>query len=191
MVLWGLTWLPAAPIQVELRGLTPDTVLQPEGAQHILRDMDDLSALHNVSYHLLAGSLSPHKSEWLRDPGLSRVLHLHISSIAAACPSMDLPHRCCRQGGEGSASNVFGTGDLLIPGDLPPPSLCCSAWGDGGVEEGSRAPSVVRASAPWDWGDHRHFGVFFLFPSSLWGGWLRSPFSGVEFPALQSGRWRW
>lgn len=66
VVPWGLTWLPAAPIQAELRGLAPATVrqmLQLEGAQHILRDTDDLSALHNVSYHLLAGSLSPHKSE--------------------------------------------------------------------------------------------------------------------------------
>uniref|UniRef100_A0A8B9ZDK8 Alpha-1,3-mannosyl-glycoprotein 4-beta-N-acetylglucosaminyltransferase C n=1 Tax=Buteo japonicus TaxID=224669 RepID=A0A8B9ZDK8_9AVES len=64
VVLWGLTWLPVAPIQVELGGLAPATVLQmlqPEGAQRILRDTDDLSALHNVSYHLLAGSLSPHK----------------------------------------------------------------------------------------------------------------------------------
>ncbi|NXA11640.1 MGT4C acetylglucosaminyltransferase, partial [Sapayoa aenigma] len=50
--------------QVELRGLTPDRILQmlrPEGAQRILRDMDNLSTLHNVSYHLLAGSLSPRK----------------------------------------------------------------------------------------------------------------------------------
>ncbi|XP_074750098.1 alpha-1,6-mannosyl-glycoprotein 4-beta-N-acetylglucosaminyltransferase isoform X3 [Strix uralensis] len=52
------------PLEVELRGLAPATVLQmlqPEGAQRILQNTDDLSALHNVSYHLLAGSLSPHK----------------------------------------------------------------------------------------------------------------------------------
>ncbi|XP_068275342.1 alpha-1,6-mannosyl-glycoprotein 4-beta-N-acetylglucosaminyltransferase-like [Nyctibius grandis] len=52
------------PLEVELRGLAPDTVLQmlqPEGALRVLRDMDDLSILHNVSYNLLAGSLSPHK----------------------------------------------------------------------------------------------------------------------------------
>lgn len=75
MVLWGLTWFPAAPIQAELKGLAPDRVLQmlqPAGAQRILRDMDDFSALHNVSYHLLAGSLSPHKSEWLQDSELGR-----------------------------------------------------------------------------------------------------------------------
>ncbi|XP_014801791.1 PREDICTED: alpha-1,3-mannosyl-glycoprotein 4-beta-N-acetylglucosaminyltransferase C-like [Calidris pugnax] len=49
---------------LELKGLEPDAVLkmlQPEGAQHVLQDMDDLSALHNVSYHLLAGSLPSHK----------------------------------------------------------------------------------------------------------------------------------
>ncbi|NWX18977.1 MGT4C acetylglucosaminyltransferase, partial [Aegotheles bennettii] len=52
------------PIQVDLRNLVPDMVLQtlqPEGALRLPRDTDDLSALHNVSYHLLAGSLSPHK----------------------------------------------------------------------------------------------------------------------------------
>ncbi|XP_057280446.1 alpha-1,6-mannosyl-glycoprotein 4-beta-N-acetylglucosaminyltransferase-like [Pezoporus wallicus] len=52
------------PPEVELGALAPDAVLQllqPEGAQRILRDMGGLSALHNVSYHLLAGSLSPHK----------------------------------------------------------------------------------------------------------------------------------
>ncbi|NXP27868.1 MGT4C acetylglucosaminyltransferase, partial [Scytalopus superciliaris] len=52
------------PSQVGLGGLPPDTVLQmlqPEGAQHILRDTDELSTLHNISYHLLAGSLSPQK----------------------------------------------------------------------------------------------------------------------------------
>nr|XP_009941241.1 PREDICTED: LOW QUALITY PROTEIN: alpha-1,3-mannosyl-glycoprotein 4-beta-N-acetylglucosaminyltransferase C-like [Opisthocomus hoazin] len=64
LVLWGLTWLPAAPIQVELRGLAPETILQmlkPEGALRILRDTEELSALHNISYHLLAGSLSPRR----------------------------------------------------------------------------------------------------------------------------------
>ncbi|NXJ95537.1 MGT4C acetylglucosaminyltransferase, partial [Corythaixoides concolor] len=52
------------PTQLELRGLAPDTdlqMLQLEGATRILRDMDDHSALHNISYHLLAGSLSPRK----------------------------------------------------------------------------------------------------------------------------------
>ncbi|NXG12863.1 MGT4C acetylglucosaminyltransferase, partial [Grallaria varia] len=52
------------PTQVDLRGLTPNRILQmlqPEGAQRILRDTDELSPLHNVSYHLLAGSLSPRK----------------------------------------------------------------------------------------------------------------------------------
>lgn len=180
IVLWGLTWLPAAPIQVELGGLAPATVLQilqPEGAQRILRDTDDLSALHNVSYHLLAGSLSPHKSEWLWDPGLSRTPGLHISPIAAACRSMDLPHHCCFRGEAGSASNLFGLRDLLIPGGLPLTTLCCSACEDGGVEEGPRAPSMVHASAPWYWGDRRHSG----FPRSLWGGWLRSHLPGVVF----------
>ncbi|NXX23160.1 MGT4C acetylglucosaminyltransferase, partial [Podargus strigoides] len=50
--------------QVELRDLAPDMVLkmqQPEGALRILGDVDHLSALHNVSYHILAGFLSPHK----------------------------------------------------------------------------------------------------------------------------------
>uniref|UniRef100_A0A8C3K299 Alpha-1,3-mannosyl-glycoprotein 4-beta-N-acetylglucosaminyltransferase C n=1 Tax=Calidris pygmaea TaxID=425635 RepID=A0A8C3K299_9CHAR len=49
---------------LELKGLAPAAVLQmlqPEGAQHVLQDTDDLSALHNVSYHLLAGSPPPHK----------------------------------------------------------------------------------------------------------------------------------
>ncbi|NXT82463.1 MGT4C acetylglucosaminyltransferase, partial [Zapornia atra] len=51
-------------IQVELRGSAPDMVLQmlqPEGALRTLRDMDDLSVLLNVSYHLLAGTPSLHK----------------------------------------------------------------------------------------------------------------------------------
>ncbi|NWR64792.1 MGT4C acetylglucosaminyltransferase, partial [Bucorvus abyssinicus] len=52
------------PIQVELQGSAPAMTLQMlqlEGAQHILRDTDDLLALPNISYHLLAGSLPPHK----------------------------------------------------------------------------------------------------------------------------------
>ncbi|NWX03801.1 MGT4C acetylglucosaminyltransferase, partial [Caloenas nicobarica] len=52
------------PVQVELGDLAPATVLQllqPEGAQRILGDTGDLSVLHNISYHLLAGSRSPHK----------------------------------------------------------------------------------------------------------------------------------
>ncbi|XP_032566342.1 alpha-1,6-mannosyl-glycoprotein 4-beta-N-acetylglucosaminyltransferase-like isoform X1 [Chiroxiphia lanceolata] len=52
------------PLEVDLRGLSPDTILQllrPGGAQRILRDMDELSPLHNISYHVLAGSLAPQK----------------------------------------------------------------------------------------------------------------------------------
>ncbi|KAL2295541.1 hypothetical protein Nmel_017956 [Mimus melanotis] len=50
------------PLEVELRGLAPAMILlQPEGAQRILRDTAELSALHNVSYQLLAGSLAPRK----------------------------------------------------------------------------------------------------------------------------------
>lgn len=63
----GCDLLPVAPMQVQLRGLAPDTILQllqPEGAQHILRDTAELSALHNISYQLLAGSPAPRKSEW-------------------------------------------------------------------------------------------------------------------------------
>ncbi|XP_039941243.1 alpha-1,6-mannosyl-glycoprotein 4-beta-N-acetylglucosaminyltransferase-like isoform X1 [Hirundo rustica] len=51
------------PLEVELRGLAPDTILQllqPEGAQRIFRDTVELSAL-NVSYQILAGSLAPQK----------------------------------------------------------------------------------------------------------------------------------
>ncbi|OPJ66028.1 alpha-1,3-mannosyl-glycoprotein 4-beta-N-acetylglucosaminyltransferase C [Patagioenas fasciata monilis] len=49
---------------VELGDVAPATVLQllqPEGAQRVLGDTGDLSVLHNISYHLLAGSHSPHK----------------------------------------------------------------------------------------------------------------------------------
>ncbi|KAM7032553.1 alpha-1,6-mannosyl-glycoprotein 4-beta-N-acetylglucosaminyltransferase-like isoform 1-T8 [Acridotheres tristis] len=50
------------PLEVELRGLAPDMILlQPGGAQRILRGTAELSALHNVSYQLLAGSLTPRK----------------------------------------------------------------------------------------------------------------------------------
>ncbi|XP_009095592.1 alpha-1,6-mannosyl-glycoprotein 4-beta-N-acetylglucosaminyltransferase-like isoform X1 [Serinus canaria] len=52
------------PLEVQLRGLAPDMILQllqPEGAQRILRDTAELSALHNISYQLLAGSLAPQK----------------------------------------------------------------------------------------------------------------------------------
>ncbi|NXF89235.1 MGT4C acetylglucosaminyltransferase, partial [Eubucco bourcierii] len=51
-------------LQVELQGSTPSMVLQQlqtGGARHILRDTDGLSALRNVSYQLLAGSLTPHR----------------------------------------------------------------------------------------------------------------------------------
>lgn len=111
VVLWGLTWLPAAPIQVALRGLAPDAVLQvlqPEGAQRILRDTDDLLALHNVSYHLLAGSLSPHKSEWLRDPRLSRALGLRISPIAAHVPAWACPIAAAARVGRGLLPTFMG-----------------------------------------------------------------------------------
>ncbi|NXU55865.1 MGT4C acetylglucosaminyltransferase, partial [Turnix velox] len=50
--------------QVEEIVVAPHKVLQllqPEGAQSILQDTGDLPALHNISYHLLAGSLPPHK----------------------------------------------------------------------------------------------------------------------------------
>lgn len=88
MVLWGVTWLPVAPMQVELRGLAPDTILQllqPEGAQRILRDTAELSALHNVSYQLLAGSPSPQKSEW------SWTLWVCTSG----CAQLHIPARTC------------------------------------------------------------------------------------------------
>ncbi|XP_066060198.1 alpha-1,6-mannosyl-glycoprotein 4-beta-N-acetylglucosaminyltransferase-like isoform X7 [Chamaea fasciata] len=52
------------PLEVELRGLAPDTILQllhPEGAQHIFRDTVKLSTLHNVSYQILAGFLAPQR----------------------------------------------------------------------------------------------------------------------------------
>ncbi|KAM9217495.1 LOW QUALITY PROTEIN: alpha-1,6-mannosyl-glycoprotein 4-beta-N-acetylglucosaminyltransferase-like [Leptosomus discolor] len=63
LLLHGDSWQEQDPLEVELRGLAPDMVLQmlQPGAQHILRDMDDLSALHNVTYQLLAGSPSPRK----------------------------------------------------------------------------------------------------------------------------------
>ncbi|XP_009070638.1 PREDICTED: alpha-1,3-mannosyl-glycoprotein 4-beta-N-acetylglucosaminyltransferase C-like [Acanthisitta chloris] len=64
LLLHGGTRQEQEPPEVELRSLAPDTILQllqPEGAKHILRDRDDLSALRNVSYHLLAGSVSPRK----------------------------------------------------------------------------------------------------------------------------------
>ncbi|XP_005505396.2 alpha-1,6-mannosyl-glycoprotein 4-beta-N-acetylglucosaminyltransferase [Columba livia] len=52
------------PLEVELGDVAPATILQllqPEGAQRILKDTGDFSVLHNISYHLLAGSHSPHK----------------------------------------------------------------------------------------------------------------------------------
>ncbi|NXP54852.1 MGT4C acetylglucosaminyltransferase, partial [Heliornis fulica] len=52
------------PIQVEQRGLAPDTILQmlqPGGAPRVFRALDDPSVLHNVSYHLLAGTPPAHK----------------------------------------------------------------------------------------------------------------------------------
>lgn len=100
-------------------------MLQPEGAQYILRDTDDLLALPNISYHLLAGSFPPHKSEWLWNSGLSGALALPISPVTAAGPSVELPQHS--QGREGSDPNLFGMGDL---------GLCCSVWeGRGGEED--------------------------------------------------------
>ncbi|KAM9185422.1 alpha-1,6-mannosyl-glycoprotein 4-beta-N-acetylglucosaminyltransferase-like isoform 1-T2 [Mergus octosetaceus] len=58
------SWQEQEPLEVEFRDLPPDTALQmlkPEGALHVLQDLDNLSAPHNVSYHLLAGSLPPRK----------------------------------------------------------------------------------------------------------------------------------
>ncbi|NXL85361.1 MGT4C acetylglucosaminyltransferase, partial [Alectura lathami] len=52
------------PIQVELRGLPPDVDLQTlkqEGALHVHQDLDNLFAPHNISYRILAGSLSTQK----------------------------------------------------------------------------------------------------------------------------------
>lgn len=64
LLLHGSSWQEQDPLEVQLRGLAPDTILQllqPEGAQHILRDTAELSALHNISYQLLAGSPAPRK----------------------------------------------------------------------------------------------------------------------------------
>jgi len=117
MVLWGLTWLPAAPIQVELRGLAPETILQmlkPEGALRILRDTEELSALHNISYHLLAGSLSPRRSEWLGAPGLGRAVGSMEGwrkvSVLQAWPVLLL------QLGTGASTDILGFPDLCREG---------------------------------------------------------------------------
>ncbi|XP_066191890.1 alpha-1,6-mannosyl-glycoprotein 4-beta-N-acetylglucosaminyltransferase-like isoform X1 [Sylvia atricapilla] len=64
LLLHGGSWQKQDPLEVELRGLDPDTILQllqPEGAQRIFRDTVKLSALHNISYQILAGSLAPQK----------------------------------------------------------------------------------------------------------------------------------
>ncbi|XP_008632877.1 PREDICTED: alpha-1,3-mannosyl-glycoprotein 4-beta-N-acetylglucosaminyltransferase C-like isoform X2 [Corvus brachyrhynchos] len=64
LLLHGGSWQEQDPLEVELRGLAPDMILQllqPEGAQRILRDTAKRSALHNVSYQLLAGSPAPRK----------------------------------------------------------------------------------------------------------------------------------
>lgn len=173
MVLWGVTWLPVAPMQVELRGLAPDTILQllqPEGAQRILRDTAELSALHNVSYQLLAGSPSPQKSEW------SWTLWVCTSG----CAQLHIPARTCVGhccwGREGLCP-AFLDGDLPTTSSKTSPAFtACS--GDGGVGEAARAPSRVQVSAPWDWGDHRCFGL----PRPLWGALLGCHLSGVEVP---------
>uniref|UniRef100_A0A8V1A649 Alpha-1,3-mannosyl-glycoprotein 4-beta-N-acetylglucosaminyltransferase F n=2 Tax=Gallus gallus TaxID=9031 RepID=A0A8V1A649_CHICK len=58
-----LTSPPVAAIQVQFRDLPSDAVLKilKQGSLHILQDTDNLCALHNISYHLLAGSPLPHK----------------------------------------------------------------------------------------------------------------------------------
>ncbi|NXY23509.1 MGT4C acetylglucosaminyltransferase, partial [Atrichornis clamosus] len=77
------------PLQVELRGLAPDRILQllrPEGAQRILRDTDKLSALHNVSYQLLAGS-PPSQKKFLA-VGLASVRRPRGFYLAATLQSL-------------------------------------------------------------------------------------------------------
>eukprot|EP00076_Gallus_gallus_P033891 XP_024999429.1 alpha-1,6-mannosyl-glycoprotein 4-beta-N-acetylglucosaminyltransferase isoform X1 [Gallus gallus] len=51
------------PQEVQFRDLPSDAVLKilKQGSLHILQDTDNLCALHNISYHLLAGSPLPHK----------------------------------------------------------------------------------------------------------------------------------
>lgn len=83
---------------MEFKDLPLDTALQmlkPEGALNILQDPDNLSAPHNVSYHLLAGFLPPRKSEWLWDPGLGRALGLcslsrRWSWVTGAAPGWEM-----------------------------------------------------------------------------------------------------
>uniref|UniRef100_A0A8V1A1K5 Alpha-1,3-mannosyl-glycoprotein 4-beta-N-acetylglucosaminyltransferase F n=1 Tax=Gallus gallus TaxID=9031 RepID=A0A8V1A1K5_CHICK len=50
-------------MKVQFRDLPSDAVLKilKQGSLHILQDTDNLCALHNISYHLLAGSPLPHK----------------------------------------------------------------------------------------------------------------------------------
>lgn len=107
--------MPLAPMQMELRDLALNTILlQPEGAQRILRDTAELSALHNVSYQLLAGSPAPQKSEW------SCTLWVCVSQDGFA-PSLLL-------GQGGAMSSIFGWGpahNLLQ--NLH--SLHCLLWG--------------------------------------------------------------
>ncbi|XP_064491733.1 alpha-1,6-mannosyl-glycoprotein 4-beta-N-acetylglucosaminyltransferase-like isoform X2 [Pseudopipra pipra] len=77
------------PLEVDLRGLTPDTILQllrPGGAQRILRDTDELSPLHNVSYHVLAGSLAPQKK--FLAVGLASVQRPHGFYLPATLQSL-------------------------------------------------------------------------------------------------------
>lgn len=85
-----LTSPPVAAIQVQFRDLPSDAVLKilKQGSLHILQDTDNLCALHNISYHLLAGSPLPHKSECLWGPVLGWALR------AAPLTHCEPPHHC-------------------------------------------------------------------------------------------------
>lgn len=162
MLLWGVTWLPLAPMQMELRALAPDTILlQPEGAQRILRDTAELSALHNVSYQLLAGSPAPQKSKW------SWTLWVCVSQDGLA-PTLLLGQR-------GAMSSIFGWGPAYnLLQNLH--SLHCLLWG--WRSWGNSTCSIQGPSfCALDWGDHRCFG----FPRLLWGGLQRSISLGLSF----------
>lgn len=85
-----LTSPPVAAIQVQFRDLPSDAVLKilKQGSLHILQDTDNLCALHNISYHLLAGSPLPHKSKCLWGPVLGWALG------AAPLTRCEPPHHC-------------------------------------------------------------------------------------------------
>lgn len=148
-------------MQVQLRGLASDTILQllqPEGAQHILRDTAELSALRNISYRLLAGSLAPQKSEW----------SCTLWVCTSAHPNMDLPLTAA--GAERGCVLPFWLGTCPQP---PQPSLLAL-----GMEELGKVHMLHTVSTPWDWGDHRYFGL----PRLLFEGLLISHFPGIEVP---------